>query len=240
MTDKKRILLVDDSEGYLNAIEGRIYFDGGYHNRKYTVDKTTFGKEAIKLISKNKYDVIVSDIILPDLNAHETVNFFKLANKKSKFILFSEAGWYSPNPILNKIKFIPKIETYGPIESILKDLMTEIIKEVEHPTINKLNKLKITNVEFNKLARPDWHPMSPFEKAIHLERDGPKKTALLEFNVLHKMIKEIKSGKYSQKDMNAIMDRYHNVTEKLQKIKNGIKPKPIKVIRKPILRSRLK
>ena len=62
MEEKKKVLLVDDEEEVL-------YFLGNFLGRQgYDVTTTSKGKEAAQLAKKLKPDVIVLDVVIPDMS----------------------------------------------------------------------------------------------------------------------------------------------------------------------------
>lgn len=64
---KKRILVVDDN--LLNLkVANRALSD-----LKLKIDEVTSGAEALKIVKENKYDVILLDIMMPEMNGEETL-----------------------------------------------------------------------------------------------------------------------------------------------------------------------
>ncbi|MFD2043815.1 winged helix-turn-helix domain-containing protein [Ornithinibacillus salinisoli] len=63
---EKRVLLVDDEVDILNLLETVLRKDGFQQ-----IDKATTGQEGIDLCEKNNPDIIVLDIMLPDIEGYE-------------------------------------------------------------------------------------------------------------------------------------------------------------------------
>jgi two-component system alkaline phosphatase synthesis response regulator PhoP len=61
----KRILLVDDDEMVLMALNELLKPEG------YIIDSTNSPKEALKKIKENTYDLLMLDIIMPEMNGLE-------------------------------------------------------------------------------------------------------------------------------------------------------------------------
>jgi len=61
----KRILLVDDDEMVLMALNELLKPEG------YTIDSTNSPKDALKKIAENAYDLLMLDIIMPEMNGLE-------------------------------------------------------------------------------------------------------------------------------------------------------------------------
>jgi len=64
---QQRVLVVDDEPKVLRFIEIGLKLKGFY------VITTTSGKEALKLVSSENPDVMLLDIIMPDLNGYEVL-----------------------------------------------------------------------------------------------------------------------------------------------------------------------
>ncbi len=64
MSELAKILLVDDNPKYL---KDALPFYG------YTVDTATDGVQALKLLDKNDYDIVLLDVMMPNMNGWETL-----------------------------------------------------------------------------------------------------------------------------------------------------------------------
>ena len=69
--DKKKILIVDDEENILIMLESRLTHAG------YAVSKATNGREAIDIAKKELPDLIISDIMMPELDGGDMSNILK-------------------------------------------------------------------------------------------------------------------------------------------------------------------
>ena len=76
MSELARILLVDDNPKYL---KDALPFYG------YQVDAALDGIQALKLLSKNSYDLILLDIMMPNMNGWETLKAIR-NNKSTEYI----------------------------------------------------------------------------------------------------------------------------------------------------------
>lgn len=74
----KRILIVDDDEMVLMALDELLKPEG------YEVHTVLTGSEALKLIDKNGYDLLMLDIIMPQMDG------FKLCNRIRKMEHYKE------------------------------------------------------------------------------------------------------------------------------------------------------
>ena len=64
---QRRVLVVDDEPKVLRFLEVALKLRG------YYVLTTTSGKEALELVSSEKPDVMLLDIVMPDLNGYEVL-----------------------------------------------------------------------------------------------------------------------------------------------------------------------
>jgi CheY-like chemotaxis protein len=71
MADKKQVLIVDDMEINRNAIKTFLFF------LKFDATLAVDGLEAKKLLETKTYDLIVSDIEMPNMNGFELLAFVK-------------------------------------------------------------------------------------------------------------------------------------------------------------------
>lgn len=60
--EEKKILIVDDEPGIRDMIKEYISLDG------FSADEAADGEEALELISKNEYDLLLLDVMMPKIN----------------------------------------------------------------------------------------------------------------------------------------------------------------------------
>lgn len=63
--EKQSILIVDDDKDIVNLISDIL------EDESYTVSSAFNGKDALKLIADNKFDLLIIDIMLPDIDGYE-------------------------------------------------------------------------------------------------------------------------------------------------------------------------
>jgi len=73
---KKRILLADNDSGFLGVTRS-ILKDAGF-----AVDIAEDGESALKQIRKQKYDLLILDVVLPKIDGSE---LFKMARKSKRY-----------------------------------------------------------------------------------------------------------------------------------------------------------
>jgi DNA-binding response OmpR family regulator len=116
VAEKKRVLLVDDQAGILKVLRIQLKMHG------FDVATASTGTEAIEMVREREPDVILLDILLPDINGFDV-----LARVKE----FSQVPIiaFTANPSMAQ-----KAITMGAVESISKpfdvDRLSEKIKLV--------------------------------------------------------------------------------------------------------------
>ena len=60
--EDKRILIADDEEGIRDMVKEYVSLDG------FSVDEAADGEEALALLTKNKYDLLLLDVMMPKVN----------------------------------------------------------------------------------------------------------------------------------------------------------------------------
>lgn len=72
---KNKVLLVDDDEQILRSL--RVYLE----LEKYQVETAVNGKEALELLKKEKPDIMVLDIMMPEMDGFEVLEKIKEDNE---------------------------------------------------------------------------------------------------------------------------------------------------------------
>jgi two-component system KDP operon response regulator KdpE len=67
MTEKKRVLLVDDQAGILKVLRIQLKIHG------FDVATASTGTEAVEMVREREPDVILLDILLPDINGFDVL-----------------------------------------------------------------------------------------------------------------------------------------------------------------------
>lgn len=80
---KKKTLLVDDDQFFRDAFIDELNYG------KYKVFSAAAGSEAIEKITKNDFNVVISDIGIPKVNGIEVLKFIKKNKPKTKVIMMS-------------------------------------------------------------------------------------------------------------------------------------------------------
>ena len=83
----KKILIVDDDSDILEVIE--VYLSS---NPNYEIETCTSGEKAKELLVQNEYDLLITDMIMPDTNGIELTEFTFKNCEKTKVLACSGGG----------------------------------------------------------------------------------------------------------------------------------------------------
>ncbi len=88
MNNKKRILIVEDEVALLYALQSQLSLEG------FEVEAVSTGKAALKALSEKKIDLLVLDIILPDIDGFEILKRIKEVPKTKNIptVIISNIG----------------------------------------------------------------------------------------------------------------------------------------------------
>lgn len=83
---RKTILIVDDFEGIREGLSAILQQDG------YSVVAVSNGLEAMQILGQQTVDLVVTDIIMPEMDGFELVKKVKEQQPDMKFIMISGGG----------------------------------------------------------------------------------------------------------------------------------------------------
>jgi two-component system phosphate regulon response regulator PhoB len=173
---KEKILVVDDEKDILELIEFNL------SNNGYKVNTTASGEEALELIKKNEFDLVVLDIMLPGIDGLDICKIIK-ADKNISHIpvimLTAKAeeidrvtGFeigadhyvtkpFSPRELLAIVKSVLRRKTRNDEHSVqILDFDDLKIHLGKYEVTVKGKPVKLTNIEFKILVmlakRPGW------------------------------------------------------------------------------------
>lgn len=95
---QKHILIVDDEEIILIGIKAII------EKHSHQVDMATNGARGIELLSQKSYDVLITDIIMPEMDGLELIHYAKQRCPNIRIIAMSGGGRISDEDHLKKAK----------------------------------------------------------------------------------------------------------------------------------------
>lgn len=80
---KKRILHVDNEPDILKAVRSILESEG------YEVDNVSGGKACLKLLETKQYDLILLDIMMPDISGWDVFTHIMKTNPKQRVVFLS-------------------------------------------------------------------------------------------------------------------------------------------------------
>jgi len=116
MLYKANILVVDDDRSLCEGIATVLI------NAGYSVDKVHSGKEALAMVNKNKYALVLVDLMLPGISGIELLQQIKKQNPNITIIMIT--GYPSIKTAVEAIKFsafdyLPKPFTPDELRSLV-------------------------------------------------------------------------------------------------------------------------
>ena len=138
MENCKRILIANENNEETKEISQKLTTD------ERIIDITSSGREALKLISANNYDLIISDLVLAEIDGFEVIERAKELNRKTKIVVLSA---------LSSDTFIKKATNLGVDYYMLKPIDNTILaKRVKDLFIsdNKTDNLLISKTDTDK------------------------------------------------------------------------------------------
>jgi len=83
MAEKSRILVVDDEEALRSVLSSELVSGG------YDVMTASDGDEAIAIVEKKKFDLVLLDIKMPKVDGFEVLKFIKKTSPAVKVIMLT-------------------------------------------------------------------------------------------------------------------------------------------------------
>jgi CheY-like chemotaxis protein len=89
------VLVVDDEDQMRKLIRLVLQKEG------HTVVEASNGKKAVQHIQENEIDLVISDVVMPDMDGIELIQEIRKAHPKMKILAISGAGQEGPGLYLN-------------------------------------------------------------------------------------------------------------------------------------------
>jgi len=119
------ILLIDDDDDFRSMLKKLLEKNG------YGVYDAPNGMDGMEIIGKVKIDLVVTDIIMPDMDGIETIMKIRSLYPDTKMIAISGGGRIGPTDYLNAAKALgasgiltkpfPNEEFLGQVSALLKN-----------------------------------------------------------------------------------------------------------------------
>ncbi len=167
-----RILLVEDDRSLQRTLV-RLF-----KTQNFAVDATALGKEAVFLAKTNDYDVVVLDIMLPDIDGYEVCRQIREDGVKTPVMMLTAL-----DEVDNKIKGLDTgADDYLPKPFHAGELLARVRALARRLSDEKTSVLKIEDLELDTAAR------KAFRKGKDLKLSA-KEFAMLEYLMInHKRI----------------------------------------------------
>ena len=138
----KKILLVDD-EIEITEINKRYLEQGGYD-----IDIANDGKEALEKYKKNKYSLIITDIMMPNMDGYDLISEVQYLDADQPF-LFITAKTTEPDKIyalsLGADDYI--VKPFSPRELVLR--VRNILHRIEKNSTDSISTLGDLEINYN-------------------------------------------------------------------------------------------
>lgn len=116
-----RILIVDDDLDVLAALSSVISARG------YVVITTPDGREALRIHQNTPADIIITDILMPQIDGIELIRALRERDPNIKLIAISGGGWAEPSQFLTMAARFGATATFSkplPWDALLETLAT--------------------------------------------------------------------------------------------------------------------
>lgn len=138
MTHVIRLLLVDDETQFLNAIARRL------RKRGFEVTTATNGPEAIGIARKEKFDIALLDLKMPNMDGGEVLKVLKQEHRFLEAIILTGHGSLESAVELTKLgafSYLPKPYELDKLLETITDAYQERLKKKFSADQEKIDKL---------------------------------------------------------------------------------------------------
>lgn len=112
-----KVLLIDDNDVFRKAISDTLTI------LKYEVTSLNDAKKVVQYLKTKRYDIIITDIIMPDKDGFETINDIRKYDLKIPIIAVTGDGAYEQN---QNLKIAEKL---GANDTLMKPFETSTLVE---------------------------------------------------------------------------------------------------------------
>ncbi len=116
------ILIIDDDPNVRLMLRRMLEHQG------YTITEASDGIEGIKRFHENKFDLIITDLIMPDKEGIETINELKKEDPAIKIIAMSGGGRCKPDSHLTTAKLLGADAIFE--KPFIKERLLSVIREL--------------------------------------------------------------------------------------------------------------
>lgn len=139
-----KILICDDEKGFAEVLQDNLKFE------KYKSDCVYSGKQAMEYLRKKKVDLVLMDVMLPDIDGFEVIKRLRNENRKTPVIFLTARAQEN-----DKLKGLGLGDDYLTKPFSVMELIARIkalMRRIEPGS--ELNRIKIgdVSVDFNKFC----------------------------------------------------------------------------------------
>lgn len=171
MTIKEKnpnVLLVDDEKTIVQLLEPIIT------NYGYNVTSYTDSKKAIEAIRTNHYDVVLTDLMMPDVTGMDISKEIKASGKDTKVIILT--GFASVDSAIESIQlgiydYLRKPLKLDEIKIVVKRAINQLILERENHTLNKQVQKMLADITMLNDVSSILYQVADFESALNMVID---------------------------------------------------------------------
>jgi len=117
---KRRILVVDDEPEIRNMLQEALTRSG------YEVLTAPDGKQAVDLLRKHTFDLVISDILMPEKDGLEVIMYLQRESPMTKCIAISAPSnrvFLQSAQLLGATRVVEKPFSLTDIESVVRDVL---------------------------------------------------------------------------------------------------------------------
>ena len=148
-----RILIIDDDELVIESFE-RVFQEFG---RDFSVEKTTDSRKALRLLETNTYDIIITDLVMPEVDGIQVLQRAKEIQPDAEVILITAYSSY--NSAVDAMYF-------GAFDYISKPINTSELKTRLTRAINKHREIAEKNKRILEMERLYYTIAHDFKSTI--------------------------------------------------------------------------
>ena len=125
---EKKLLLVDDDVSYLNTIKNILI------KMEYAAEVAASAKEALQILEKEKFPLIITDLDMPDIDGVELCK--QIREMDSKSIVYALSGYITEYDTEN-------LEESGFDGYLFKPAKVEVLKQAIEGAFDKIKENKV-------------------------------------------------------------------------------------------------
>jgi len=136
--ESARVLIVDDEKDFRDTLSDRM------ETRGMSVDCAESGVVAVEMVKSNKYDAIVLDLAMPEMDGLETLKHLLAYEPNLQIIMLTGHGSVKDGVAAVKAGAVDFIEKPADIESLVKkihDAKAETMARFEKDLDDKISQL---------------------------------------------------------------------------------------------------